>query len=264
MPTYVSAGDSKAWEPAPEGLWPVVCVDVVDKGEQPTQWGPKRKVQLRWQLGEEAGVRDDGKPWLVTRTFTASLFKLAELSKLLVRWRGKQFTDEELEQFDLDNVIGAPGLANIVHNATDDGRVFANVDTIVPLPKTMKRPVIRDYIRQQDREPQPTFHNGTPQERQMDDAFAGTVKDTPAKPQAMPAASQPHDDGLNEIADELFAESSPNLMTEAEFIAFCKASKLDTKAKVCARLGIASWSILAGIGYGNAASRLADMYAAQE
>ncbi len=30
-PIYVSAGDNKAFEPAPEGLWPVICVDVVDK-----------------------------------------------------------------------------------------------------------------------------------------------------------------------------------------------------------------------------------------
>lgn len=151
MPIYVSAGDSKPFEPAPEGLWPIVCCDVVDLGEVATQWGKKQKVQLRWQLGNQAGVRDDGKPWLVIRTFTASLREKAELTKCLVRWRKKAFTSEELQRFALETVIGAVGLGNIVHNTLDDGRVFANVDTIVPLPKEMVRPTIRDYVRQKDR-----------------------------------------------------------------------------------------------------------------
>lgn len=152
MPIYVSAGDQKTFEPAPEGLYPLVCCDVVDKGIVETQWGKKPKVQLRWQLGEQAGVRDDGKPWLVVRTFTASLHEKAELTKCLVRWRKKAFTPEELIRFDLEKVIGAVGLANIVHVTLDDGRVFANVDTIVPLPREMPRPAIRDYIREINRE----------------------------------------------------------------------------------------------------------------
>ncbi len=126
---------------------------MVDKGIVETQWGKKPKVQLRWQLGVQAGVRDDGKPWLVVRTFTASLHEKAELTKCLVRWRKKPFTPEELARFDLETVIGAVGLGNIVHVTLDDGRVFANVDTIVPLPKEMPRPSIRDYIREINREP---------------------------------------------------------------------------------------------------------------
>ena len=157
MPIYSSAGDSKAWEPAPEGLWPVVCVDIVDRGIVQTQWGPKNKVQFRWQLGESAGVRDDGQPWLVVRQFNNSLFKLADLCKFLTRWRGMPFTEAQLQQFDLETVLGAVGLANIVHHESDDGTIYANVDTILPLPKQMPKPV-GNYIRQQDRTDQPIIH----------------------------------------------------------------------------------------------------------
>ncbi len=198
MPIYSSAGDSKAFEPAPEGLWPVVCVDIVDKGIVQTQWGPKNKIQFRWQLGESAGVRDDGQPWLVVRQFNNSLFKLADLCKFLTRWRGRAFTDAELTQFDLETVLGAVGLANIVHHEADDGTVYANVDTVLPLPKQMPKP-IGNYIRQQDREQMTGNGRLTPdlqkQTTELDDEFLQALeeqgKDIVPKPEATPAPLQP-------------------------------------------------------------------------
>ncbi len=203
MPIYSSAGDSKAFEPAPEGLWPVVCVDVVDKGIVQTQWGPKNKVQFRWQLGESAGVRDDGQPWLVVRQFNNTLFKLADLCKFLTRWRGHAFIDEELKQFDLEAVLGAVGLANIVHHEADDGTVYANVDTILPLPKQMPKP-IGNYIRQQDREQMAGNGRLTPDLKQdataLDDDFSQALEEQgknmegwlgKVQEQALPASPQP-------------------------------------------------------------------------
>ncbi len=142
------------FEPAPEGLHAAVCVDVVDKGMIEGQWGPSHKVQIRWQLDghSDAGLRPDGKQWLVTRQFTLSLHEKAALRSFLVSWRGKQFTAAELQGFDLENVIGAPCMLQVLHNRSADGqRVFANVQNVMPLPKGMSKPVAHDYVRVIDR-----------------------------------------------------------------------------------------------------------------
>jgi len=119
-----------------------------------SQWGQAHKVQIRWQLdgAGDAGYRNDGKQWLVTRQFTLSLHEKAALRKFLVSWRGKQFTPEELQGFDLEKVIGAPCLLQVLHNRSQDGqRVFANVDNIMPLPKGFPKPVAAEYVRVIDR-----------------------------------------------------------------------------------------------------------------
>jgi len=45
----------KEWTQAPEGLWPAVCVDVVELGLVETAWGKKEKVRLVWQIEGNAG-----------------------------------------------------------------------------------------------------------------------------------------------------------------------------------------------------------------
>lgn len=160
MPTVVSDRGGRDFEPAPEGLFSAVCCDVVDKGDIETKYRNDkgelkilRKVQVRWQLGEEAGFRDDGKPWLVVKTYTASLNERATLRQDLERWRGKRFTEEELKGFDLDKLINAPCLIQLIHNDSEvGGRVYANVEGITPLPTGMPRPTVQEYVMVRDRE----------------------------------------------------------------------------------------------------------------
>ena len=147
---------SADFEPAPEGMHAAVCVDVVDKGMVEGTWGQSHKVQIRWQLdghNSDAGFRNDGKPWLVVRQFTLSLHDKAALRKFLTSWRGKAFTPEELQGFDVEKVMGAPCLLQIIHNARPDGKVFANVENVMPLPKGFAKPVASDYVRVIDRGP---------------------------------------------------------------------------------------------------------------
>lgn len=146
---------SADFEPAPEGMHPAICVDVVDKGLVDGTWGQAHKVQFRWQLDghSDAGLRNDGKQWLVVRQFTLSLHEKAALRKFLTSWRGKVFTPEELQGFDLEKVIGAPCILQIIHNTRPDGKVFANIDNIMPLPKGYNKPVAAEYVRVADRGP---------------------------------------------------------------------------------------------------------------
>jgi hypothetical protein len=55
-----------------------------------------------------------------------------------------------MEAFDIERLIGAPAYLNVVH-AEKDGNTFANVETVMPLPKSIPAPVVLDYVRMKDR-----------------------------------------------------------------------------------------------------------------
>lgn len=136
--------------PAPEGLYQAVCVDVVDLGIVKSSFGDKHKVAVYWQidqLNEESGKR-----FLVTKRYTASLSEKATLRKDLETWRSKKFTKEELDGFDLEVLLGVNCQIQIVHNASDDGTVYANVQAVVPIGKGMTKMRPESYVRKIDRE----------------------------------------------------------------------------------------------------------------
>jgi len=152
MGVKVSAG--KSFTPAPAGVHQAVCCDVVDLGLVEVEWqgqkNTKPMVRLVWQIAESEP--ETGKPYLIAKRYGASLHKKATLRKDLQSWRGRPFTEAELKEFDLDNVIGAGALLNVVHNVKD-GTTYANIEAIMPLPKGTPRLDVRDYVRVQDREP---------------------------------------------------------------------------------------------------------------
>ena len=150
MPTYVSGGSSKTFTPAPIGAYQAVCCDVVDRGLVQTAFGEKRKVDLKWQIGEDM---DNGKPFIVNKRYTASLHEKANLRRDLEAWRGRAFTEAELKQFDMDTLVGANCILNVVQNTDDKGRVWANVASITPLMRGLAKMTPRDYERESTRKP---------------------------------------------------------------------------------------------------------------
>lgn len=158
----LSKDNQKEWEPAPEGLHQAVCVDVVDRGMQETSFGLKHQVQIRWMLGEMVPTFDapqvlcgqDGKPFLVMQTYTNSLNEKAKLRQHLDAWRGRKFSPEELRDgFDLERLIGVNCQLQVVHNLSDNGRTYSNVQAIVPLGKGMAQLAgDKEYVRDQDKE----------------------------------------------------------------------------------------------------------------
>lgn len=152
MAIMASKGSGGNYKPCPTGSHAAVCCDVVDLGNVKTNFGGKEKTQhkvnLVWQVDER---RDDGKPFLVFKRYTLSLHEKAALRKDLESWRGRAFTEEELEGFDLENLLGAPAMLSVVHNA-QGGNVYANVSAIMKLPRGMNPlTVAKDYVRVVDR-----------------------------------------------------------------------------------------------------------------
>jgi hypothetical protein len=76
------------------------------------------------------------KPLIVSKFYTNSMNEKATWRKDLESWRSKPFTDEELNRFDNQNVLGKPLMVSVVHN--DKGK--ARVVGVSAVPKGMVCP----------------------------------------------------------------------------------------------------------------------------
>lgn len=165
MPIYASAGSGTSFTPAPAGTHQAVCVDVIDRGQQPNPFKPgttQAKIDIAWQIAE---TRDDGKAYLVFKRYTLSLNEKASLRHDLESWRGRPFTTDEERRFDVESVIGANCLISIQHNTKGD-KTYANVMSVMPLLKGMPKIFAADYIRVCERtDDTHNDHDETPPER---------------------------------------------------------------------------------------------------
>lgn len=127
---------------APEGNQPAICVQVLDLGTHKGEFQGKaklnRKIRISWELPEEKAVFNEEKgeePFLISKTYNFSTNEKATFRKDLEAWRGKPFSDEDLQNFDIENLLGAGAMVQIVHN--DKG--YADVSTVAALPKSLKQ-----------------------------------------------------------------------------------------------------------------------------
>lgn len=152
MSLYVSAssgGNFEPRKPIDAGAYAAVCDMVVDLGIQASpggQFAPKRTVVLRFQIPEiRVEITKDGEtkslPAVISRTVGLSLNEKSTLYALLTSWRGKQFTPDELKKFDLSKIAGKPAFINVTHSVKGD-RTYANLTSIMPLPKSVPAPVL--------------------------------------------------------------------------------------------------------------------------
>jgi len=139
-----SASSGASYAPIPEGTYPAVCNMLVDLGMQFNEAykNTSRKVLIQWQIPEET-IEIDGEevPRTISNRYTLSLGEKASLRADLAAWRGRDFTPQELEAFDLRNIVGAPCLINIIHKDSN-GKRYANISSIMALPKGMPKPQI--------------------------------------------------------------------------------------------------------------------------
>lgn len=177
MPIYAKSSGGTNFTPATAGTHAAVCIDVVDLGVLEVTYNGKtkkqHKINIVWQIDED---RDDGKPFFVRKRYTLSLHEKAGLRKDLESWRGRAFTEQELEGFDVELLISVPCLLNLIH-ATKDGSTYANVASIMKLPKMMEAPKVRDYVRVCDREPDVATDDHSDGPASEHEGYAGDISD---------------------------------------------------------------------------------------
>jgi hypothetical protein len=133
----------KKRDPIADGVYQAVTTQIIDLGTQFNEHFGKstHQVMITWEIPElTIKFEKDGKeieaPRVISKKYTLSLGEKANLRKDLQSWRGRAFTDQELEGFDLLNVLEKNCMLQII-NTTKDGKTYSNISSILPLYKGM-------------------------------------------------------------------------------------------------------------------------------
>lgn len=141
MGRYASDSGGGSFTPAPVGTHAARCVKLIDLGTQHGEYKgePTRRNQVlvTWELPSETiEIEGEQKPITTSKFYTNSLGEKANLRRDLEGWRGRTFSDAELDRFDLEAVLGKPCMLTIV--GAENGKT--KVASVSGLPKGMECP----------------------------------------------------------------------------------------------------------------------------
>ncbi len=131
--------------PSP-GIHQAVCIGYFDIGLQPGfgNGAPKEKVIVMFELDQRLTKGDfAGQRFLQSKEYTQSLGDKANLRKDLESWRGHAFTEEQLQGFDMDNIIGKNCMLNLVHAISATGKERMDITAIMK-PMEGYTPMVRE------------------------------------------------------------------------------------------------------------------------
>lgn len=120
-----------------EGVYPAVCTKIIDLGIQYNDTFNKsnQQVKIFWDIpSETVEINGETVNRQVSKEYTMSLNEKSNLRKSLQSWRGKAFTTEECQGFDLHCILGQSCQLQIIHKTSERG-TYAAVDSIMALPK---------------------------------------------------------------------------------------------------------------------------------
>ena len=122
MAIIATSNGGTSYEPIPSGSYPARCYSMIHLGtiEENILGTVKKlnKVRITWELPTELKVfkEENGEqPHVISKEFTLSLHEKATLRNFLKNWRGKDFTEDEAKEFDIEKSVGAPCMLNITH-----------------------------------------------------------------------------------------------------------------------------------------------------
>lgn len=132
----------------PAGTHRAVLYKLVNLGTLKTEWQGQEKwshkIRLFWELSDETleyekdGEKHTG-PFSVGRKFTFSMGDNSHLLPIVQGLIGQSLTEDEKWNFDIESLLGTPGLLTVIHDEYD-GRKFAKVTSATTLPKGMEKP----------------------------------------------------------------------------------------------------------------------------
>lgn len=134
-----SEGNSEIKQLDP-GVYTGIASALIDLGiQENTMFGKKqRKVMIVWNIvGETVVVNDEEMPRVMSKEYTMSLGEKSTLRKDLEAWRGRPFSTDELNGFDLTNILNVPCQLQI-NQQEKNGKTFVSIAAIMAIPKGMK------------------------------------------------------------------------------------------------------------------------------
>ncbi|MDM1049500.1 hypothetical protein HX018_14765 [Sphingobacterium hotanense] len=112
------------------------------------------KVRIGWELPTETKVfkEENGpQPLVISKEYTLSLHENAHLRSDLKSWRGQDFTEDEVKQFDISVLVGVPCLLAITHKKSTNGKTYEEISAIskvvkgMDVPAAVNSPIVLEY-----------------------------------------------------------------------------------------------------------------------
>jgi hypothetical protein len=151
-----SVKGGKDFELVPPGVYFAILTKIVHVGVQAAynpKYPDKDEVWLEFEIPDvrvkwtKNGEEKEG-PAIVRRKFTLSMNEKSNLRPFLESWRGKPFTDEEAENFELPTMLGKVCQLSVVHEASADGKkTYANISGAFGIIKEQKDALIANPAR---------------------------------------------------------------------------------------------------------------------
>lgn len=138
--------------PETEGPIKAVLVDITDLKKRQTQYGEKDEFRLVFET-ECMDEENDRRFCIWSRGYTPSLNEKAALRKDLKKMMGRELTTAELDEFDVECLIGH-GVKLIIQHEHKDDKTYANISFIAPDKDKALKPSGK-YKRIKDREDKP-------------------------------------------------------------------------------------------------------------
>lgn len=137
--------------PHPETDGPIkaVIVDITDLKKRMTAYGEKDEFRLVFET-EELDDENDRRFCIWSRGYTPSLNEKAALRKDLKKMMGRDLTQAERDEFDMEGLIGM-GVKLIVQHEHKDDKTYANISFMAPDKDKALKPSGK-YIRVRDRD----------------------------------------------------------------------------------------------------------------
>lgn len=128
--------------PLEPDIYNAICFGLIDLGTQTNErfGGSAHKIMILWELPDVEPVEyklEDGTyetfSRVISKEYTLSLNDKASLRRDLIGWRGKEFTAEELQGFELKKILGVQCRLDVRLNAAG---TFERVSNVIKKSKT--------------------------------------------------------------------------------------------------------------------------------
>ena len=115
--------------PHPPGIYPGVCVDVIELGLCRSEFQGQVKMVNKLKLVFETQCKlPDGQTATISKNFTATLHPKGKLTGFLGSWRGRAVSPAE--KIDLDRLLGASCTLVISSQMGTSGRPYSSIDAV--------------------------------------------------------------------------------------------------------------------------------------
>jgi len=145
MAIVVNKKEQKDFEIPADGLYQAVLADVIDLGDQPTNYGTKHRVRFIFILSD---TDSDGRPFRLMQQMSLSLHEKSIMFKAVRRLLGK----DPGESLDLETLIGKQCQLDVIQNEGAEGKIFANIATILAPIKNQAVGIPADFVRDCNKE----------------------------------------------------------------------------------------------------------------